>query len=33
MVVRTEKLRAFDADGPITKRRAFGGAGDNSDVL
>ena len=32
MSVRAEKLRAFHADGPITKRRAFGGAGNNTDV-
>lgn len=30
--MRTEKLRAFDANGPIAQRRAFGGAGDDSDV-
>ena len=33
MIVRAEKLRAFHADGPITKRCAFGGAGNNADVL
>ena len=33
MIVRAEKLRAFHADGPITKRCAFGGAGDNSDMV
>ena len=33
MIVRAEKLRAFYANGPITKSRAFGGAGNNTDVL
>src|SRR6185369_15152814 len=33
MSVRAEKLRAVHAEGPITKRRAFGGAGNNTDVL
>src|SRR2546422_3935372 len=33
MIVRAEKLRAFYANGPITKSCAFGGAGNNTDVL
>ncbi len=33
MIVGTEKLRAFHADGSITKRRAFGGAGNNTNVM
>jgi hypothetical protein len=33
MRVRAEKLGAFHADGPITKSRAFSGAGDNTDVV
>ena len=33
MIVRAEKLRAFNADGPITKSCAFGGAGNNTDVV
>ena len=33
MIVRAEKLRAFNADGPITKSRAFSGAGNNTNVL
>jgi len=32
MRVRTHELRAFHANGSIAERRAFGGAGDNSDV-
>ena len=28
-----EKLRAFHADGPITKSRAFGRAGNDTDVV
>src|SRR6201992_3575185 len=31
--MRSEKLSAFLADGAIAKRGAFGGAGNNSDVL
>ncbi|HYR84899.1 MAG TPA: hypothetical protein VE422_12535 [Terriglobia bacterium] len=31
--MRSEKLRAFYTNGPITKSRAFGGAGNNTDVL
>ena len=30
--VAAEKLRAFDADGPIAKRGAFSGAGGDSDM-
>ncbi|MGH8857557.1 MAG: hypothetical protein ACREXG_05955 [Polaromonas sp.] len=33
MRVRAEQLRAFDADGFITKRCAFGGAANKSNVL
>jgi hypothetical protein len=33
MRVRAENLRAFNADRPITKSCAFGGAGNNTDVL
>jgi hypothetical protein len=33
MSVRTDKLRTFHADGPITKAGAFGGASNNPDVL
>ncbi|MGA2961437.1 MAG: hypothetical protein ABSD96_07175 [Candidatus Korobacteraceae bacterium] len=33
MRVRAENLRAFNADSPITKSCAFGGAGNNTDVL
>jgi hypothetical protein len=33
MSVRAEELRAFHADGPITKGCAFGGTGNNTDVL
>jgi hypothetical protein len=33
MRMRAEQLRAFGANGPITKRCAFGGAANNSDVL
>lgn len=33
MGVRSEKLGTFHADGPIAKRRAFGGAGDDADML
>src|ERR1700694_1184380 len=33
MVVRPEQLRAFDADSPITKRCAFGGASDDTELL
>ena len=33
MIVGAEKLRAFHADGPITKSRAFGGAGNNTNVV
>ncbi|SRR6266568_3221251 len=33
MIVGAEKLRAFHADGPITKRRAFSGAGNDTDVV
>src|SRR5258708_27657046 len=32
MSMAAEKLRALDADRPITKRRAFGGAADDTDV-
>jgi hypothetical protein len=32
MCVAAEKLRAFDADGPIAKRGAFSGAGGDSDM-
>ena len=28
-----ENLRAFHANGPVAKRRAFGGAGGDADVL
>jgi len=31
--VRAEKLRSFGANGPITKRCTFGGAGHNTDVV
>ena len=33
MIVRAEKRRAFHADGPITKRGPFRGAGNYADVL
>ena len=33
MIVGAEKLRAFHADGSITKRRALGGAGNNTNVV
>jgi hypothetical protein len=33
MVVRSEKLRAFHADGSITESCAFGGAGNDTNVL
>jgi hypothetical protein len=33
MIVPAEKLRAFHADGPITKSCALGGTGDNTDVV
>jgi hypothetical protein len=33
MAVRAEELRALGAQGAITKRGAFGGAGDDSDML
>jgi hypothetical protein len=33
MIVGAEKLGAFDADSAITERRAFGGAGNKTDVL
>jgi selenocysteine lyase/cysteine desulfurase len=33
MTVRTEQLRTFDADSPITQCCAFGGTGDYADVL
>ena len=33
MIVGAEKLRAFRADGSITKRRALGGAGNNTNVV
>src|ERR1700726_3858826 len=33
MRVRPEKLRPFDADGPITKSGAFGGAGNDTYVI
>jgi len=33
MIVVAEKLRAFHVDGSITKRRAFGGAGNNTNVV
>jgi len=33
MIVRTEELCAFDADGPVAESRAFGGAGNDADVL
>ena len=33
MSVRAEQLRAFHADGPIAESGAFGGAGDDADVL
>ena len=33
MIVGAEKVRAFHADGSITKRRAFGGAGNNTNVV
>jgi hypothetical protein len=33
MIVRAEKLSAFHADGPIAKSRAFGGAGNNTDMV
>jgi hypothetical protein len=31
--VRAEKLSAFHADGPIAKSCAFGGAGNNTDMV
>jgi hypothetical protein len=33
MIVRPEKLGAFDANGPIAKSGAFRRAGNNTDVL
>jgi hypothetical protein len=30
MIVGAEQLGAFRADGPVTKRCAFGGAGNNA---
>jgi hypothetical protein len=33
MRVRAEKLRAFDAEGPITKSGAFGGAGNHTYMV
>src|SRR5262249_28050981 len=33
MGMRAEELRAFRADGPITKSGTLGGAGDNPDVV
>jgi hypothetical protein len=33
VIVRAEKLRALHADGPIAEGRAFGGAGNDADVL
>src|ERR1700733_13909596 len=33
MIVRAEQRRPFDAHRPITKRRAFGGAGNDTDML
>ncbi len=33
MIVWAEELRAFHADGSITKGRAFGGAGNNTNVV
>jgi hypothetical protein len=33
VIMRTEKPRAFHTDGPITKSCAFGGAGDETNVL
>lgn len=33
MIVRAEKLRAFHANGAIAKSCAFGGAGNNTDVV
>ena len=33
VVVRAEELRAFEADGSVAEGRAFGGAGDDADVL
>jgi hypothetical protein len=32
MIVPTEKLRTFHADGPVTKSCPFSGAGNNTDV-
>ena len=33
MRVRAKKLRTFDADSPITKSGAFGGAGNYTNVV
>src|SRR5712691_6380258 len=33
MIVVAEKVRAFHVDGSITKRRAFGGAGNDTNVV
>jgi len=33
MIVWAEMLLAFHADGSIAKRRAFGGAGNNTNVV
>src|ERR1700680_1446904 len=33
MIVRAEELRAFNADSPITKSGAFGGAGNDTDMV
>jgi hypothetical protein len=33
MIVWAQELRAFDADGSIAESCAFGGAGDDADVL
>ena len=33
MGMRAKELRAFRAEGPITKGGTLGGAGDNTDVL
>jgi hypothetical protein len=33
MIVRTKQFRSFGADGPVTEGRAFGGTGDDADVL
>jgi hypothetical protein len=33
MIMRTQQLRAFDADRAVAKRRALGRTGDDADVL